>query len=58
VIYSHERSAHRAAACRTAEIGLGMPGQERLQADCVNPVKHRQVKLMVWVYILLGPAED
>ena len=32
-----------AEACGTAEIG-----QERWHVDCVNPVKHRQVKLMAW----------
>ena len=25
-----------------------MPGKERWNVDCVNPVKHRRVKLMVW----------
>ena len=32
-----------AEACGTAEMG-----QERWHVDCVNPVKHRQVKLMAW----------
>jgi len=25
-----------------------MPGEERWHIDCINPVKHCQVKLMVW----------
>jgi len=27
---------------------FSMPGEERWHLDCVNPVKYRQVKLMVW----------
>ena len=47
MIYSDECSVEQEPAGQQRWV-FSTPGQERWHVDCVNPVKHRQVKLMVW----------
>jgi len=48
VIYTDECSVEQETAGQQ-RWDFSTPGQERWHVDCVNPVKHRQMKLMVWV---------
>ena len=47
VIYSEECSVEQQPAGQQRWV-FSTPGEERWHVDCVNPVKHRQVKLIVW----------
>jgi len=49
VIYSDGCSVEQRPAGQQRWI-FSTPGQERWHVDTVNPVKYRQVKLMVWGY--------
>jgi len=48
VIYSDECSVDQQPTGQQRWV-FSTPGEERWHVDCVNPVKHCQVKLMVWV---------
>jgi len=47
VIYRDEFSMEQQPAGQQRWV-FSMPEEERWHVDCVNPVKHHQVKLMVW----------
>jgi len=47
VIYSDECSVEQQHVGQREWV-FSTPGEERWHVDCVNPVKHRQVKLIVW----------